>query len=430
MGTIIHGIASSQHLDSSGEVVDISGLDISSLAKDGVLNWAHKKDTPSQVVGKILKAKKIFSEADCENKDELYFWKKSQLPFVYVIGELFDAQGHTEAQNLAAMFRYDHENKDKNLNNVVGFSVEGGKISTKDNVVTHSVARKVTIDTFPCNKIAIARLKPQTDASKNSIDDFFKSEGNFAVEIFNGSYQEKVKELIKKEDPSKHAKKLGIEPFKKDSIGITGGSLALDGSGPTSAGGLLMSEKLPGQVGKTTEIAPKNSLGAKIGTTSGGHDVFSHAKPYHYKTATAKDHKEIADIHYGASQEKGNKNAKRHLVASQWHQNAAINMENRLKKTMDAGSGMAAPSNLTQGAALASESLDKKINKKSKWLARAEEEYDNWDKKEDFRKYMANKLPNLATCEIDAIGRAMVLNRAMEMERSLRDIVNNDEDEE
>ena len=70
MATYIHGIASSQNIDSSGEIVNIEGLDISSLAVDGVFNYEHEqgkitdKDgklvelqikVPSQVVGKILK---------------------------------------------------------------------------------------------------------------------------------------------------------------------------------------------------------------------------------------------------------------------------------------------------------------------------------------------------------------------------------------
>ena len=67
MPTYIDGIGASQNIDSSGEIVDIAGLDISSLEVDGSLNWEHKKDFPEQLVGKILKAKKIFSEKDCED---------------------------------------------------------------------------------------------------------------------------------------------------------------------------------------------------------------------------------------------------------------------------------------------------------------------------------------------------------------------------
>ena len=52
MSTFIHGIGASENIDTSGEIVSIAGLDISSLDKDGVFNWEHKADQPSQVVGR------------------------------------------------------------------------------------------------------------------------------------------------------------------------------------------------------------------------------------------------------------------------------------------------------------------------------------------------------------------------------------------
>lgn len=405
-GTIIHGIAASQHIDSSGEVVDIDGLDISTLDKDGVLNWAHKKDTPTQTVGKILKAKKIFSDIDCEDKYQLHFWKKCQLPFLYIVGELFDAQGHSGAQDVAAMFRYDEDNKERHLNNVIGFSVEGGKIKTSGNVVTHSVARKVTIDNFPCNKMAVASILPKKE--NNELEDFFKSESNTAVEVLTGYNKEQI---LKKSD--------GI-----DTSGGSG-SNALSGSGPTSSGGLLMAEKHLKIVPNPSVPKVKEPENKHIDTTKSGVKVFSHHKPYHYKNATSQDHKEIADAHYKQIG-KDPKMDNHHRIRSQWHQNTAIRMENRLKKAIEAGSGMsAAPSEMVQGVALSKESLDKvlKTNKKSKWLKRAEEEYNKWEKKEQFRDFVYNKNPNLTKTEIDAIGKAIVLKEMLKVEEDLKKIV-------
>ena len=55
-----------------------------------------------------------------------------------------------------------------------------------------------------------------------------------------------------------------------------------------------------------------------------------------------------------------------------------------MKKAMTAGSGMASPGSLTGGAALAPESLDRKM-KKAQWLARAEQAYNPGPKKNNSR---------------------------------------------
>src|SRR5271157_5029471 len=87
--TYIDGIASSQAIDTSGEIVDLKGLDISSLI-GAALTWEHESKNPSVVVGKILEAKKIFSIEDCENDRHRKFWNKCKTPFLYIKGRLFD----------------------------------------------------------------------------------------------------------------------------------------------------------------------------------------------------------------------------------------------------------------------------------------------------------------------------------------------------
>ena len=150
LGTLIHGIASSEHLDSSGERISIKGLDISSLMVDGVLNHEHKSDVPSQIVGKILFAKKIFAEEDCSSAQELYFWKQVEAPYVYVIGELFDGVGHKGAQEIVAMLKYDElaRKNGRAGKNTVNFSVEGSKLNKEGQEITRSLARKITITAF------------------------------------------------------------------------------------------------------------------------------------------------------------------------------------------------------------------------------------------------------------------------------------------
>lgn len=173
MSTFIDGIGASSNLDTAGEIIDISGMDISSLAVSGVFNWEHLKNDPSQVVGKILKAKKIFSEKECEDDRELYFWKKCQVPYIYISGELFDDYKDS-AKEVAGLFRYDADHPNQSVD-VVGFSIEGQYLEKQGSVVSRSIARKCTITTANCNKMAIAKLVP-TKKPKDSIDELFKTE--------------------------------------------------------------------------------------------------------------------------------------------------------------------------------------------------------------------------------------------------------------
>ena len=52
-GTLIHGIAASENIDSSGERIIIAGMDISSLEVSGVFNYEHSSNIPAQIVGKV-----------------------------------------------------------------------------------------------------------------------------------------------------------------------------------------------------------------------------------------------------------------------------------------------------------------------------------------------------------------------------------------
>src|ERR1700677_1930376 len=175
MATFIHGIGASENIDTSGEIVSIAGLDISSLDKDGVFNWEHKADQPSQVVGKILKARKIFSDADCEDDHQLHFWNKCKTPYLYVMGELLDDYSDS-AREVAGKFRYDADHS--NERNMMNFSIEGSKISKEGITVSRSIARKVTITILPCNKVAVAEMVAVDPAKpkKNAVDELFKTE--------------------------------------------------------------------------------------------------------------------------------------------------------------------------------------------------------------------------------------------------------------
>lgn len=206
--TIIDGIAASEHLDSSGETLNIEGMDISSLGgPDSILNWEHgSKDRPSQVVGKVTFARKIMKKSDAKNKREKYFWNKAKKPFVYIKAELFDGIGHSGAQDVAAMLKYKNRDKGEHSRLVVGFSIEGGKIEKKGMTVTKSIARDVAITVKPCNKVCDAEV-----VEKDVPDGFLYKNQEFDCEILKkgdisiklGGYREQVLSDIQKSLASK-----------------------------------------------------------------------------------------------------------------------------------------------------------------------------------------------------------------------------------
>lgn len=439
--TFIDGIAASENIDSSGERISIAGMDISSLATEGVFTYEHEAaknaagenitiKMPHQTVGKILKAKKIFSEKDCEDDRELHFWKKCQTPYIYIMGELFD--DYTDAaRDLAGKFRYDSDRKDQNQRSVMNFSIEGSYIARNGIEVTRSVARKCTITVFPCNKAAIAEMVPSPTAKKsNDIDSLFKTE-TIEIELFKAEIPFAVAQTPAI-NMKKHADILGIEPMKKNVLPFkkpltTSPATAIK---PAASGPAGTAPKAPGAT---------TSVGTPLGTTKAGRSVFSHGKIHEYHGFTSADHQQAANMHHAAAQDtKDPSMGAHHLDKMKLHLQAARTAEQRearfsrgktqhltntgILKGMEAGSGMAAPSELSQEAALAKEDLKGKMTK-SEWLARAEQEYDQWDKREEYRKFMKIRMPHLAQGEIDAIGKTIALKKSLENEENMSKLI-------
>lgn len=439
MSTYIDGIAASENIDTSCERIIITGLDISSLV-GSVFNWEHKSDQPSQIVGKILKAKKILSEQDCEDERQAYYWSKCTAPYLYVMGELFDDYKES-AKEVAGMFRYDAEHKDKSPTDTIGFSIEGAKIDKKGMDIVRSIARKVTITALPCNKAAVAEMVPAAGSKKDSLDEIFKTEHTTEIQIFSEQNTSKLLEMLKKEDPCAHAKILGIEPMKK-------------AEAPKKA-------KLA--------LVPKH---VHLGQTKSGKEIMSHKKAHEYEGWSAQDHKDASNRYYEEAHKAKDPAQGRHYHdRMRMHSavgNTADDREKRtgLKKALSAGSGLGAPpATLAQGAALPKQNVDKPIHnvtrpdkgwggikhkdsapkapgfgkiiykkedeeqlakenpKKSKawiktqvrkkWIKKADTLYDQWEKKEEFRAFMQKRLPTLALGEIDAIGKTIALSKSL-----------------
>lgn len=156
-GMIIDGIFASEAIDSSGEILSVSGCDISTLDRDGVLNYEHKEgdkkslgNNGEEIVGKIIYCHKVMTASDCETDRQKEYWEKvGKIPFIYGMCRLYDGAGHSGAQALAAQIR------DHNANNepiLVRFSIEGSTLDRKGNRLLSSVARRVAATLKPCNR--------------------------------------------------------------------------------------------------------------------------------------------------------------------------------------------------------------------------------------------------------------------------------------
>ena len=65
---IIDGVAASSAIDSSGETIDIEGMDLSDCHEGKCyLNFEHKSQS-EDLCGLVIFAKKIFSKKDCDDK--------------------------------------------------------------------------------------------------------------------------------------------------------------------------------------------------------------------------------------------------------------------------------------------------------------------------------------------------------------------------
>lgn len=155
---IIDGVLGSEAIDSSGEVLDVKGADISDVDKGTcLLNWEHTpgEKGPSSQVGVVLAAKKIYKRDDCENDRQRKYWDEVQLPFIYGVCRLYDGAGHEEAKRIAAIIR-DHAANNEPI--VCRYSVEGATLRKEDNKLASSVVRRVAVTVKPCNRTAVSGL--------------------------------------------------------------------------------------------------------------------------------------------------------------------------------------------------------------------------------------------------------------------------------
>lgn len=168
-GLLLDGVFASEAIDSSGEILDVKGIDISDFDEGkGVANYEHQghdneNNQGQEIVGKVVFSKKIFKASDCSNERESLFWSKVKIPFLYGIVRLYDGAGHEGAKALAAIIRDSHANNEPII---VGFSIEGSTLEkdSKTNRLKTTIARRVALTLRPCNKTAVAGLLADPNA--------------------------------------------------------------------------------------------------------------------------------------------------------------------------------------------------------------------------------------------------------------------------
>lgn len=377
-GTFIHGIAASEHLDSSGERILISGMDISSLDKEGVFNFEHQSKETSHIVGKVLEAKKIFNESDCENDNHRHFWNKIRMPFIYVAGELFDGVGHKAAQDVAAMLKYDKTISDENVRKTVNFSIEGSKLQTDGGIVKKCIARKVSITILPCNKICEAEMydpsKPSAPTKQSIFNDLFKKSEPTEVEVL--SKQERKYFPALKEKKAKVSPKAAFKPTPKEVAGGITGQATREVRAPKE----FKPKKTvqAGSVGPSEKLMPGTRIQyRKKGKMRSGASIYS--DPDTWKSEASNMHKKIMK------------------------------------------SCGAAPSARVGTDALQVEDIKKELVKNM-----CDEYFKNFKESDKLLKFLQDKLPKLSKKEIVALAKTYVYVTTKEKEKHLESLVQNE----
>jgi diguanylate cyclase (GGDEF)-like protein len=165
-GMLIGGVMASEARDSSNESIDIAGMDISVIESNrATVNYEHRQSSDAngqEIVGKIVYAKKIFKESDCETEYQKEAFKQLRgIPFLYGIIRLFDGAGHEAAQHLAAQIRDYTKNGEPSI---MGFSVEGATLKRDGSKILKTIARKVALTNTPCNKTCTIKLLADPNA--------------------------------------------------------------------------------------------------------------------------------------------------------------------------------------------------------------------------------------------------------------------------
>lgn len=445
MGIKISGCFATSNLDTHGERIEIEGLDISSLAVDGKAIFEHKKDLPSQIVGRILFAKKIYNEEDCDTEDQLKWWKTQEMPFVYGIVELFD--GHDGAESIKAMLNHDLQNKDSNQRPMVGFSIDGQILEKdKSGVIKSAVARDVAVTTRPASKTAKASLYAEEKQIVSPIDvlkHLFKNENNLG-EVMD-ERQEKLnflESLLKTDDISQLAK----QKIKEHLDQIKNPSQQESINGRPRANLKNNGKPLTDRVPKAVPVphrkqAYPNPFGPTSKQNIGQPRVISgdefKAKIAAFKENAKKQNEELRNA-YNEPKEK----LPAQKIPSMGQQPVAKPVSTSITPATPAtpklsviDGGKSEPKTSwvkeVRSDVKKSEEVEKTesagmnnapLGSKTNLSALADDLYKSWDKKERFEDFLQKKMPKLSKKEVKAITKAYLIKKNKDKEDVLKEI--------
>lgn len=382
---LIDGPITTQTIDSSGEILDLKGLDISDfLDGKATANFEHNNDSPENVLGWFTYAKKIFNEADCETERQKMFWDKVRTPFLYGVLELLDDENHPGAVAVAAMLRHF---KKKNEPVRIGMSIEGSTLERDGHVLKRTVGRKVAITLRPCNKQCMLDVMPQeqTDSFLNKMESSkiqsFEVDSPILekIDFLNKNYNEKI---------------LGEDSgFFTEVIGEDNDMIEIEATHPKTGKrvGYITVDKYHPEDNSYAMVGDAE-VSEKYRNNNIGTDLYTHASNYLKKPLKPNYDAQPAAlrIHEKYKPYKTKINKSEFTLIN----DIKKDLQN-LKKTLTAGMGNAAPSNLVGGSALSVEGLDRTTKNTLKSVLR------DWDRKTPLKKVIKAALPDLSDKYVD-----------------------------
>lgn len=397
---LIDGPITTQTIDSSGEILDLKGLDISDfLDGKATANFEHNNDNADDVLGWFIYAKKIFGEQDCENERQKMFWEKVKTPFLYGVLELLDDSQHPGAIAVAAMLRYF---KKKNEPVRIGMSIEGSTLERDGHILKRTVGRKVAITLRPCNKQCMLDVLPPERS-----DELFKKMESNHIQSFeiDSPILEKSDYLDKgaKGDWQKEGYKIKNLPYKD----------FIKKFPKYSESNSLMPHHI---VSNADEIhyalSPDKKIIGHLAVKEHGPyllPVDSFVKEEHRRKGIANELYSTAELYHGLSLEPSDEQSSSAIALwSQTNRPFGKSEPNlideikkdllNLRKTLTAGMGNAAPSGLVGGSAL---SVEDKHNKKNINVLKSVIRDFQGRTKEDFKKAVKEALPDLSDKYVD-----------------------------
>lgn len=180
---LMEGIFSVETPDTSGEVLNVEGADISDLQTGKApLNTEHinpedaeevRKDEKNKgfegfnsIIGRVVNAKKIFSQDDCGSDRERAAWSEFKKPMIYGAVEIWDGpDAHDNARAAAAIARMFSKSQEGPQ---LGLSVEGATIKREGNQLKRTVIRKMALTMKPANKAATVDIVSDSSAPRVS----------------------------------------------------------------------------------------------------------------------------------------------------------------------------------------------------------------------------------------------------------------------